>query len=387
MLVQILFIAPFLLFPLIIAVVMGIMGYRKGWKFGVIGLTAMVAAAGMAYGAAWFLSRVLAGLSFVEDIRWDITLMLRDAGLADLAWQGVYDATLNRLLMLVLLPVLLILIYIIICVIWAILSPKPQPSLKPVGMVCGIFIGVIAGVFGLFAGGVNVVTEAGRAGRAAEIIRPINFDQFDLIHVTDRLPELLDIYFDTELIDASEFARAELLTDAINGVFVESMDNINTMLIIRSSRSRLMQDADNLKELARFADKRRIIANRFGDPFEIDNTKIAENIDELSHYLFNFTFSPELVRILLTQTIRDMSGDPTFIYPIGIVTRDSEAAFAEALAALYSISDFIGGKRFDQMDEAERGDTLDTVNTIRYSPLFPTNVFAYLADILQHGEE
>ncbi|MCL2500542.1 MAG: hypothetical protein FWE90_09420 [Defluviitaleaceae bacterium] len=381
MFVQMLFIAPFLLFPLIIAIVMGIMGYRKGWKFGVIGLAVMVAASGITYGAAWFLSRVLTGLSFAEDIKREITLALRDTGLGDLAWQGVYDATLNRLLMLVLLPVLLILIYIIVCVIWAILSPKPQPSLKPVGMVCGIFIGVIAGVFSLFAGGINVVTEAGRAGRAVEIVRPVNSNQFDLIHVTDRLPELLDIYFDTELIAASEFAKAELLTDTINGVFIHALDGINSMLIIRPSRANLMLDAENFKAFTRFADGWRDI-NLSGNLFAGNNNGIFENVGELSRYLFNFTFSPELVRTVLTLMVREISSDPTFVYPMGIVTRESQGAFAEVFRAFNNLSDLIGGKQFDQMNEVERNNTLNAINTIRSSPLFPANVFAYMVDSL-----
>lgn len=378
------FIAPFLLFPITIAIVLGILGYKKGWKFGVAAFSAIIVASGLSYGATRLLTRFISRLGFVDDIRWDITRMLRDAGLSDLSWEALFDLSLNRMLSFVLIPVLLTLFYIIICIAWAILFKAMKRTTnsphKPIGLASGILAAVVAGVFSLFASGANVIGEARRANQIIEIVRPLNISQPDLVYVTEQLPVLLDIYFGTALIAADEVARVAFLTDIINGVVVSAF-NINSMLVIRPSQENFKRDANNIKELAWFADGQRLLVSRT-DFTNFNRDHINDSIEDLARYLFGFSFSPELARTVLTLVVREVSGNPNFVYPIGIITNDSQSTFAEVLVAIGGLSDFLGGKPFDQMTETERAYTLDAVNLLRNSPLFPTHVFAYLTDVI-----
>jgi hypothetical protein len=391
---QLLIVAPFLLFPLVIAVVLSIVGYKKGWKFGVVALGGVVLASGLGYLTAWLFVRVFSGMRIVGDIKRGISDVFFDLGISDLAWEGVFEYSLNRVVLLVLIPVFLIGYYIMFCVVWAIVSSvrgkktieKPPPAYKPVGLVCGILAAVVAVWVGLFASGINVVGEAGRAGRMVEILRPVNFNRIDVLYVSNQLPELMGLYFDTSLIAADEAARAELLADVINGVFVSSMDDFNSMLIVRPSRENFMHDINNLNEFVRFANRQGFINHHVfsnDELFNFETELVFGRADELSYHIFNFTFSPELVRTVLTVLIREISGNATFVYPLGIITNDSQADFAGVLHAVNQLTDFLDGKTFHQMTETERNETLDAMNVIRNSPLFPTHVFSYLMDVLQ----
>jgi hypothetical protein len=378
---QLLFIASFLSFPLVIAVLLGILGYRKGWHFGVIALSASVAAAALSYITALILSRRLTGLAIVGDIKNDIADALAGAGIGGIAWEGIFDLTLSRVLFMALIPISFALIYTTICVVWAVVGTKRKPVLvwqKLTGLGLGLCAAAFAGAFCLLASRISVPGEAARAQRVHDIARSVvGGGQIDLPGMADRLPEILDIYFETGLLAADEAARAELLTDIANGAFNAAFPGLNTLLIVSPSRAHLMRDAETVAAFIRFADNRGLLDN-------IDNLSRDDIIKmladtgtayEVAGYLFNLSFSEELARAVMTLVVRDTTGSAAFVYPRGIIASDAETAFANAMISLYRFMDL--------PDDAPRRDALTVVFEIRDSHLFPAPVFAYMRGALQ----
>lgn len=369
----------FVLIALVFGIIFALIGWQGGLFSGIRIFAFSVIAALLAFFISPLISKEIYHSKIMDNTVISVTDKAAEMGISGLAFNHTVDATIQRYLNVVTGPALFLLILIIIFIIWRIAkvyiyrNREPEPiKLKPAGLSLGIGAAIFITLFAIFAPKINLFKEARRVTYLLETVKPAITGDINYSKLLSETPNILDTYFDTQLIAAGEEDRLELLYKTVE--HLTQKEGYDAMRGIAASL-RYTDRAAFENELIGAVN----VINSFGDDFVNnliggDMVKAVANIPDISTSvkdLYTLNMRDGVVQAVMTLTLRAISGDNSYIYPKSIEINGTQASFTEFLETIPVLT----------------GDSAEAIryfNKLKNSPLLPPEVFYRIVDLLRN---
>jgi hypothetical protein len=259
---------------------------------------------------------------------------------------------------------------------------------KIAGTALGLCSAAIISLAIWFLPGINITAEAKRADLVIEFSNKLSKDSVDYPSLVEQTDQLMNAFFDTELIAGDEAAKLELLNRAVKNACTRSKDPIYHELsedINIESRAQLSSDLTNLVALTRFAQDHKlieIISSGFADG-GFEQLSDLENKSDFCDMIYSLSFSEGIVRLIMTEGIRSVSDDSQYQYPDYIDTINAKEDFLVILNSLPSIASLMGSNNFSDLTKDQRKAIMSDMDQLRQSSLLPSEVFAKLLSVMR----
>ncbi len=340
--------------------IIGSLGWRGGWKRGVRIFAFGVLALIISFFIGPILAREISSWESIQNLRLQASNFVSSFGINGLLFEHILSSSIIGIVSIPSSIAVFIFIFISECLLWcgikAFLKREPQKQSRRsrfIGLILGITMPVLICLFSISVPRIKLINEALNCDKVIDIAPTA------LNNPIDAIP-LIDIYFNTQIIKASEQERLELITysiksyvnlkgDDIAGEFIRDIDY--------STYEALSADMTTISELL----------NQLGvvGSFEniLDTISKIPNKRDFADKLYSLQFSEPLVRMIMTYAVQNISGNNAFIYPNDVVIEGTQMDFAKFLEIIPEFS-------------KEDTTLMKKLVEIKNSPLLPPEVYA-----------
>lgn len=345
---------------ILFSVIMGITGWRRGWKHGLRLFAFTVIALILSFFIGPYIAPEICSWESIQNLRLQVSNFVWSFGINGLLFEHILSSSIIGVVSVPASIAVFILTFIAECLLWsgikAFLKREPQLLSKRsrfVGLILGILTPVFICLFSITVPRINLINEAQNCDKLVDI----SASAFD--NPIAAIP-LIDIYFNTQLIKASEKERLELITYSL-----KSYINSNGDDIVRE----LVNDMDYITYGALNADLQTIseFTDLIGEIGSLENifdtiSKIPDK-KEFADKLYSLQVYEPLVRMIMTYAVQNISGNSAFVYPSNTDIEGTQSDFAKFLEVI---------PEFSNEDTASMKKLIE----IKNSPLLPPEVFA-----------
>jgi len=377
--ISLLVILLFVLIALIFGIIFGLTGWRGGLFSGLRIFIFTLSSILTAYFIAPLISRLLYNSEKLDTLVLRITDAAADLGIRGLTFDRVLGTTLQRYMNMIIAPAVFLLMLTILSLTWLILKAVRKNKKgkvgtvekKPLGLLLGITSAIFLTVFSIFIPKINLIKEARHVTYLYDIVLPILNGSIEYDTLLSDVPGIVDVYFETQIIAASEKERLDLLHKTL--VHMTEQSDYDALQRISASlpytdRTAFENELNGILQ----------VIEAFGSDFinymaDSDIKEAVTNINDIDLAVSNMyalSMRDSIVQTILTLAIRDISGDKTYFYPDTIEIEGTQASFTELLEALPGLTG----------DSAE---AIRNFNELKNSPLLPPEVFYQIIDLLR----
>jgi hypothetical protein len=223
-------------------------------------------------------------------------------------------------------------------------KPKnPKKGSTAFAVICAALSGVYLLLFAFFATPINVAEESDNISTIATVLMGIDTVSGDYTVALTNADLLIDVLMSTKIVAGNENDKLLLINKAIASGAARSADPMVASLLSGmefESVEQLKADSKSLTDVM----KKLVTAGLGG--LLAGNTSV-ENIKRLTEYsdkeelvdtLYSTSFSDPLIHSLLSQGVRTVTGDNSFVYPETVkFTPDTRGDFLSMLNNLTSV--------------------------------------------------
>lgn len=369
----------FIIIALVFGIIFAVVGWRGGLYSGIRVFAFSVISVLLAFFISPLISRAVYHSELLDQTVISVTDKAAAMGISGLTFDRVIGATIQRYLNMVIAPVLFLLILVILSIIWRIIKAyiyrkkEQEPiKMKTQGLLLGIAGAIFITLFSIFAPKINLIKEAGRVTYLYQEAKPVIAGNADYKKLVSDAPKLVEHYFNTQLIAASEEDRLNLLYKTM--VHLTQQEKYNAMSGIAASLRYTDRAAFEIEIYSAVN-----AINSFGEDFvncmlKGDTAKAVANIPDIStavNNLYTLNMYDGVVQAIMTLILRDVSEDNTYIYPKTIEISGTQASFTQLLEAIPGLT-------------GDRAEALRNFNKLKNSPLLPPEVFYRIIDLLRN---
>ncbi len=365
--------ATYIIITLVAVILLSIYGWKTGWRGGlrVLGFTLV-----SIFISTIFTSSISSSLNEwqqIRDLHASAAGTAEGFGISSSLISSVLSDSIIRILQIPIFIILFISCIILINIIWLIIKLiakfKKEPISKPskaTGLIVGIAtpLCILAAV--MLIPDIKYMEEAQRADLIISSAPRIIASPESILE-KDNIKLYTDLYFDTNIISATEKERLELINTAISAVFEKSD---NSILHSFSNSFNYSTREDLVEDLYAISD---IITNLKSIDFTspesiIEKLSDTDNIAKIADSLYSLEFSEPVIKQVVSYAVQTISGDTSFELDDSVVIEGSKENFAELIEVIKDI-DF------------EQGISEEEIKALEASPLIPPEAIAKIHEM------
>ena len=241
-------------------------------------------------------------------------------------------------------------------------NSEPDKTSKLVGAALGAASPVVVCVLTLLVGEIKLFNEAESIDSVMALTsKPVNEIASQICGNPDSYTEIL---FNTTIIGADENQRLELVNDSINALVRNSGDELLSECFEfegYSSRAEFEADIKAASELYNALEG----MDLFGEGDIAQKLLAAQNKDEMAQKLYQLSFKDYLVRLIISYSVREITGSNDYVYPKDTQITGTYEDFALLITT---------AEKYQNGEISE----LDLFGELKESPLLPTELYSEL---------
>jgi hypothetical protein len=304
----------------------------------------------------------------------------------------VISSSIDKIVRQAVISAVFLILFIIAVIAAAIFDHVKKPKSAKKGrraftLICSALSGIYLVLFAFLATPINVAAESGNIETVTKVLTDINTGG-DYTAALTNADLLIDVLMSTKVISGNETEKLSLINKAIASGAARSADPMVASLLSGmqfESVEQLKSDSQSLTDVMR----KLVDAGLAG--LLTGNTSLS-NIKRLTDYpdkesivdtLYSTSFSDPIIHTLLSQGVRTVTGDNSFVYPDTVKftpdTRDDFLSMMNNLTEIYVIAN-------DPAIADKNSVILPKMAEIKSLPIVPGDVFNKIDSVFNRNE-